>query len=106
MADNRTGPAVQKVVDAVQEDIGEVVDLLTRGLEKMRDLEGHARGINGLASTLKGKGNEVEQVIAVLREESERVAAKMLAEPRAQIRESVDEVKLAEVRERKAGGRA
>jgi hypothetical protein len=102
MADNRTGPAVQKVVDAVQEDIGEVVDLLSRGLAKMRDLESHARGINGLASTLKGKGNEVEQVIAVLGEESERVAAKMLSEPRPAITQTVDEAKLEEVRERKA----
>ncbi|MEQ1573080.1 MAG: hypothetical protein ABL993_02430 [Vicinamibacterales bacterium] len=98
MADNRTGTAVQKVVDAVQEDIGEIVDLLTRGLAKMRDLEGHARGINGLASILKGKSAEVELIVSVLKEESERVASKMLAEPRAAIREAVDEEKAAEVR--------
>lgn len=99
--DNRTGTAVQKVVDAVQEDVGEIVDLLSRGLGKMRDLEGHARGINGLASILKSKSAEVELIVSVLKEESERVASKMLAEPRV-IRESVDEEKAAEVRAARA----
>lgn len=93
---------MQKVVGAVQEDVAEIVDDLQRALDKMRELEGHAKGINGLASILKGKGNEVEQVIAVLKEESERVAAKMLAEPRSPIRESVDEEKVEQVRKARA----
>lgn len=80
--DSRTGSAVAKVVDAVQDDLTEITDLLSRCLVKMRELESHARGINGLGSTLKSKGNEVEQIVTVLRDESIRVAAKMLAEPK------------------------
>lgn len=101
MPEPRTGPAVQKVVEAIGEDISEIVDLLQRGLEKMRDLETHSKGINGLAGLLKAKGSEIELVIGILREESLSVAKKMLSEPRP-IRQSVDEEKLAEVRERKA----
>lgn len=101
MPDSRTGPAVQKVVDAIQEDVSEIVDLLERGLEKMRDLEGHSKGINGLAGLLKAKGAEIELVVGILREESVSVAKKMLSEPRP-IRTHVDEEKAAEVRERKA----
>jgi hypothetical protein len=104
MADNRTGPAVQKVVEAVQEDLGDAINLLQRGLDRMRELEGHAKGINGLASTLKAKSTEVELVISVLREESEGVAKKMLTEPREPIRQSVDHGKVEEVRASKATG--
>lgn len=102
MADSRTASAVAKVVSAVQEDIGEVIDLLTRGLEKMRDLEGHAKGINGLAGLLKAKAAEVELVISVLTEESESVAKKMLTEPRKEITQRVDEAQADAVRSAKA----
>lgn len=76
--DTRTAPLVGKLVEGIQADIKDTVELLTAGLSKMRALEGHVVGVNGLASTLRGKGNEVQQVIEVLNAEAEAVAKKML----------------------------
>jgi hypothetical protein len=72
-------------------------------LAKSRELEGHAKGINGLAGILKAKGAEVELVISLLREESDSVAKKMLREPRDAITSTVDEAQAERVRKVKAG---
>lgn len=93
-----TGPAAAKLVEAVREDIGEVVDLLERALRKMREIEDEGRGVNGLATTMRTKGNEIEATIGVLNEESEGVAKKMLREPREPITQTVDEAQAERVR--------
>lgn len=96
--DNRTGPAVQKLVEAVQEDVSEALDLMQRGLDKIRVLEGQSKGINGLSGTLKAKGDEVALAITVIREEAEAVGKKMLREPKAPvIHQHVDKERAAAV---------
>lgn len=82
MADNRTGPAVQKLVESIHEDVGEALDLIRRGLDKLRILESQTTGINGLSGKLKAKGAEIELAIGVIEEEAEQVAEKMLREKR------------------------
>lgn len=90
MSEIRTGAAVGALVEAVQSDIGDGVADIRRGLDKLRALEAHARGINGLASTLRAKCKEVETAVDVLEEEAESVARKMMGEPKREITESVD----------------
>lgn len=74
----RTGPLVGKLVEGIQADLADAVEQLQGGLAKMRALEGHTKGVNGLSATLKARGNEVAQIIDVLSGESESVARKML----------------------------
>lgn len=97
--DNRTGPAVQKLVESIQEDTTEAVDLIGRGLDKLRTLEAQTKGINGLSGVLKAKGDEIGLAIGVVQEEAEKVAAKMLREPKPAkpIHQHVDTSKVAEV---------
>lgn len=90
MSDTRTGPLVAKLVEGIQGDIADAIEGLASGLAKMRALEGHARGVNGLAATLKAKGAEVQLIINVLQSESESVAKKMLGAAREPITERVD----------------
>lgn len=94
-----TGPAAAKLVSAVQEDLGEIADLLGRALEKIRAVELAGKGVNGLPATLKAKGNEVEQTIKVLTEEHARIAKKMLHDPKraVEIHEHVDSALAANV---------
>lgn len=79
MSDTRTGPLVGKLVEGIQADISDAIEQLEGGLAKIRALEAHTKGVNGLSATLKAKGNEIAQTIDVLRGEAEGVARKMLA---------------------------
>jgi hypothetical protein len=99
VSDTHTGPAAQKLVDAVQEDLGEIVDLLDRALVKIRAVEVAGKGVNGLAATMKAKGGEIGLTIDVLKGEAESVAKKMLHDPRKTpaIVQMVDESKVADV---------
>lgn len=98
MPDTRTGPLVQKLVDGLREDMAEAIEHLTRGLATLRALEGETKGVNGLASLLRSKGNELETVIGALEEERDAVPAKMLGGGRPEIVQTVDTEKLAQVR--------
>lgn len=98
-----TGPAAQKLVEAVQEDISEVVDLLERALRKIREVEDEGRGVNGLATTMKGQGNAIQEAMRVIIAEAESVAKKMLRPaPPDPIVQTIDETKLADVRKARA----
>jgi hypothetical protein len=98
----RTGPLISQLITGVQADIGEAVEQLEGGLATIRALEAVTKGVNGLASTLRSKGNEIEQIIDVLRNESDGVPKKMLGTPLEPITEQVD----ADHRERVRAARA
>lgn len=81
MSDTRTGPLVHKLVDALKDDISEVVGYLQKGREQMRLLEGETKGVNGMSAFLKSKGNELDKMIGDLTEEAEGAEKKMLGSP-------------------------
>lgn len=93
----RTGPLMAKTVEGIQADIHEAVEHLEAGLTQMRELESVVRGVNGLSSTLRTKGNEIEQVLDTLRSESDAVAKKMLGTAKEPITERVDTAHLEKV---------
>lgn len=98
MSETRTGPLEGKLVEGIQADIGDAVEQLQAGLSKLRALESHTKGVNGLSATLKAKGNEIAQIIDVLEGEQESVAKKMLSTaPKEQITEKVNADHLAKV---------
>ena len=86
----RTGPAVQKLVDGLQEDITEAVGYLAKGLELIRALQGETRGVNGLSPLLTGKGNELDNIIDGLTSECLEIEKKLLGTGRPEIVQKVD----------------
>lgn len=90
MSETRTGPLVGKLVEGIQADIADAVEQLDGGLRKIRALEAHTKGVNGLSATLKAKGNEIAQIIEVLTGESDGVAKKMIGATREPIAERVN----------------
>lgn len=95
----RTGPLVGKLVEGIQSDISDAIEQLQGGLSKIRALESHTKGVNGLSATLKGQGNAIAEAIKVLTEESQSVGRKMLASaPKEPITEHVNADHLAKVR--------
>lgn len=91
MAETRTGPLVQKLVDGLQEDMEEAVSHLEKGLTLYRALEGQTKGVNGLSSFLKSQGQALEKMIADTREEADGVAKKMLGTGKPEIVERVNQ---------------
>lgn len=91
------GLAVQKTVAAVQGELGEIASLLEQAMKKCRTVEVDGKGINGLASTMKGLGNQLAESIKTVQAEAESVARKMLHEPKARLTERVDHEHAAEV---------
>ena len=103
-ATTRTGPLINQLIMGIQADIADAVEQLEAGLAMIRALEAHAKGVNGLASILKSKGNEVEHIIDVLSNEADEVARKMLGASWEPIMEHVDAAHLERVAEsRKVG---
>jgi len=98
MSETRTGPLVGKLVEGIQGDIGDAVEQLAAGLAKMRALESHVGGINGLASTLRARSAEVQQVVDVLTAERDTVAKKLLPKAPVEMTERVNAVHLEAVR--------
>ena len=97
----RTGPLVKKLSDGIREDLEEAVAYFQRGLDLMRALEGETKGVNGLSSILKAKGDAVAMVITGLEEEAAGVEKKLLGTSRA-IKQRVDAKKIAVVAAAKA----
>lgn len=93
----RTGPLIGKLVEGIQADIGEAVEQLQAGLSKIRALEAHTKGVNGLSSTLKAEASKLDQMISTLTDESEAVGRKMLGTGREPITEKVDAAHLEKV---------
>ena len=93
----RTGPLVKKLSDGIREDLEEAVAYFQRGLDLMRALEGETKGVNGLSSILKAKGDAVAMVITGLEEEAAGVEKKLLGTSRAN-KQRVDAEKVADVR--------
>lgn len=100
----RTGPLISQLITGVQADIGDAVEQLEGGLATIRALEAVTKGVNGLASTLRSKGSEIEQIIDVLRNESEGVSKKMLGTSREPMTEQLDADHLQRVRAARAVG--
>lgn len=98
MSDTRTGPQVQKLVDAIGEDMAEAVGHLAKGADMIRQLEGATKGVNGLAAFLKAQHNALSKMIADMEEEAASVGKKMLP-PRLEITERVSDEQAAKVRE-------
>lgn len=97
MSETRTGPLVAKLVSAVQEDVGEVVTHLDRARQSMAQLEGQARGINGLSAFLKAQGLALDKMMADLRDEADGVEKKMLG-AKVEITHHVDPAHAAKVK--------
>jgi len=76
--ETRAGPIVIKLVAGLQEDIQEIADLLSKARDLAKALEEVSKGVNGLSGFLKAKGNELENIVTGLREESANVERKML----------------------------
>lgn len=74
----RTGPQVKKLVEAIQEDLGEAREVLAKGREILGALEPDVRGVNGLSSSVRAWGQQVDKLLSDLEEEAEAVAKKML----------------------------
>lgn len=104
MSDTRTGPLVGKLVEGIQADIADAVEQLQGGLSKIRALESHTKGVNGLSSTLKAEASKLDQMIATLTDESEGVGRKMLGTGREPITEKVDPAHLERVTAARAAG--
>ena len=102
MSDTRTGPLVQKLVDAVDEDLDDIVGHLSRGLELMRSLQSDAKGVNGLSGFLKGQGDQLQTMLDHLSAERKDVAGKMLPK-RPEIAATVNADQLEAVKAAKAG---
>lgn len=94
----RTGKLVEQLVEAVQQDLDEIIVHLERGLGNVEDLAGDTRGVNGLSSFLKGQGQFLEKMIEDLREESEAVSRKLMGIGRPEIVERVNQEKVEELR--------
>lgn len=94
----RTGKLVEQLVEAVQQDLDEIIVHLERGLKNVEDLVGDTRGVNGLSSFLKGQGQLLEKMIEDLREESEAVSRKLMGIGRPEIVERVNQEKVEELK--------
>lgn len=92
----RTGPLVKKLSDGLREDLEEIGAHFQRGLDLMRAVEHETKGVNGLSSILRAKGDAVALVISDLNEEAAGVEKKLLGSARS-ITEHVDKEKVAEV---------
>jgi len=103
MAETRTEPLIQKLVDGLQEDMEEAVGHLERGLAVIDQLQEHTRGVNGLSAFLKAKSGELTKIISDARGESDAVAKKMLGKSRPEITERVNAEKAAEVAAARSG---
>lgn len=86
----RTGPLVGKLVEGIQADISDAIEQLEGGLAKIRALESHTKGVNGLSGVLKAKGSEIQAAIDTLRGESAGIERKLLGTGREPINERVD----------------
>ncbi len=76
----RTADARKKWADALQADLGEIHELVEKACTLMREVEADTRGVNGLPSFLRSKGNELEQMAKDIRTELEDVPAKLSGE--------------------------
>lgn len=103
MTETRTGPAVRKVVEAIEADLSEVIEGLEKQRETIERLELDARGVNGLSSTLKAQRKHLYQIVEVLSAEHEGVRPKMLGPETPPIDQSVDQELAAEVAEARGG---
>ena len=74
----RSAPLMARAVEVLADDFHHAADLLDEALAVIRELEPVARGINGISATLRAKGNEVETLIKVLRDEAHGLPRKML----------------------------
>lgn len=100
----RTGPLIAQFITGVQADIADAVEQLEKGLATIGALEAVTKGVNGLASTLRSKGSEIEQVIEVLRNESDSVSKKMQGTSWEPMTEQLDADHLKRVRAARAVG--
>lgn len=90
-AEIRTAPQVQKLVDAIKDDIAEAVEHLQRGSEVVRKLEGATKGVNGLSAFLKAQGNTLVKMVEDMASEAADVERKMLGTGKEPIVSTVNE---------------
>jgi hypothetical protein len=98
-AETRTGKLVEQLVEAVQQDLDEVVVHLEHALKASSALVGDTRGVNGLSSFLKAQGQQLEKMIRDIREEAEAVERKLFGIGRPEIVERVNHEKVEEIRD-------
>lgn len=98
-AETRTGKLVEQLVEAVQEDLDEVIVHLEQALKASGALVGETRGVNGLSSFLKAQGQQLEKMIQDIRDEAEAVERKLFGIGRPEIVERVNQEKVEELRE-------
>ena len=98
-AETRTGKLVEQLVEAVQQDLDEVIVHLEQALQASAALVGETRGVNGLSSFLKAQGQQLEKMIQDIREEAEAVERKLFGIGRPEIVERVNQDKVEELRE-------
>ena len=88
--ETHTEPQVRALVEAAQKDLRSAAESLGKGHEIIAALEVVAKGINGLASSCRGWGNQLQEILQQIEGESEKVEQKMLGNGRPEIKEHVD----------------
>ena len=78
MPDLRTESAVAKLVEGVEEDLGELGGMIERAKELMDALVEPTRGLNGLAPFLRGQSTLLNEMIENIKGESAAVRKNML----------------------------
>ncbi len=88
--ETHTEPQVKALVEAAQKDLRSAAESLSKGHEIIAALEVVAKGINGLASSCRGWGNQLTEILSQIEAEAEKVEQKMLGNGKPEIKESVD----------------
>lgn len=76
----RTAEARKKWADALQADLGEIVEHIQKAGALMREVEADTKGVNGLPGFLRNKGNELEKMAVDMQAELDDVPAKLSGE--------------------------
>jgi hypothetical protein len=107
-----TEKSVGEIVGSIKRDLARAAELFRQGNEILRYVERNTnRWLANTPGRLKVKVGEVEQLLEMLKQEPSQVAKEMLGDSGLPAVEVIvqprsEPVALAEVRERKAGGKA
>lgn len=101
-SDTRTGTAKTKLVEAIDGDLEELGEKLHTHRSTLSRLEEDGRGVNGLSSSCKAWGKQLDEILRGIEEEAERVKKLMLGTEHPEIKQSVDDGLKERVTEAKA----
>lgn len=103
--DTRTQRALEMLAQAVEAEVGLMVEKL-EAARRLMELMAATRGVNGLSSTMRGKAQELDSMIALLEEAAEKKAAEFRGQAPARPApvEILDHERFGAVREARSTG--